>query len=247
VQNDIPRAQNQVPLWQHGGLRAVGPATADSRRTVVTEPPAILSTPSLASRAATRAAETRARLHETEVGRLLDAGLELMRAGGAERPPRVADIVRAAGLSNQAFYRYFESKDALVAAVIDAGQRRLVGYVLHQSAKGTTPQDRLRRAVQAVADQAADEQVAEATRAVMGNVTRSSDLGGARIGQLHDLLAAVLAPILRDLGSTDPVRDPATVAAIVVALMQDHLWRGTAPGPADVDHAVAFALAGLAR
>ena len=40
--------------------------------------------------------------------------------------PRVTDIVREAGLSNQAFYRHFRSKDELLVAVLADGQRRLV-------------------------------------------------------------------------------------------------------------------------
>ncbi|MBA2946769.1 helix-turn-helix transcriptional regulator [Streptomyces sp. PSKA28] len=50
-----------------------------------------------------------------EVDALLDAGLRLM-TEGAPRPPRVADIVAAAGLSNDAFYRAFSGRDALVSS-----------------------------------------------------------------------------------------------------------------------------------
>ncbi|MCU1586963.1 MAG: putative transcriptional regulator, TetR family, partial [Frankiales bacterium] len=80
-----------------------------------------MTEPSLAERAAHRAVDARVRSSEQDVRRLLDAGLALMTAGGTETPPRVTDIIRAAGLSNQAFYRYFASKDDLVAAVIDDG------------------------------------------------------------------------------------------------------------------------------
>ena len=58
-----------------------------------------------------------------EVRRLLDAALAVMRAGGPDARARVADIVAAAGLSNDAFYRHFPSKDALVAAADRRRQR----------------------------------------------------------------------------------------------------------------------------
>ncbi len=54
--------------------------------------------------------------YASEVRRLLDAALEVMRQGGTASRPRVADIV-AAGLSNDAFYRHFPSKDALVGVI----------------------------------------------------------------------------------------------------------------------------------
>jgi AcrR family transcriptional regulator len=208
---------------------------------------AILAGPSLAEQAANRAADARVRLHEQEVRKLLDAGLDLMRRGGTERPPRVADIVQAAGLSNQAFYRYFVSKDELVATVIDEGERRLISYVLHQMAKGTSPAEQLRLAVRAVADQAGDEEVARATRAVLWNQAGASDPGGARARQLHDLLAAALIGPIRELGSPDPERDARAMTAVVTSLMLDHLWRRTRPTEADLEHALAFALAGVQR
>ena len=39
------------------------------------------------------------------------------------------------GLSNDAFYRHFPSKDALVAALLEDGAERLAGYVAHQMAQ----------------------------------------------------------------------------------------------------------------
>ena len=40
--------------------------------------------------------------------------------------PQVRAIVQEAGLSNQAFYRHFSSKDASLLAVLADGQRQLV-------------------------------------------------------------------------------------------------------------------------
>jgi AcrR family transcriptional regulator len=45
-------------------------------------------------------------------------GLDVMRRCGTESRPRVADIVAAAGLSNDAFYRHFPSKDDLIVAAL---------------------------------------------------------------------------------------------------------------------------------
>lgn len=201
---------------------------------------------SLAEQAAHRAVDARVRTSEQDVRRLLDEGLALIAAGGADRPPRLTDIIRAAGLSNQAFYRYFASKDDLVAAIVDDGERRLVAYVGRQLAQAALP-DALRVFVEAVTSQALDPRVAAATRAVLWNAGRALDSGGTRSRQLHALLAELLAPSLDALGSSDPARDAAVIAGAVTSFMLDSLWQQTPPEPADVRHLLAFCEAGLRR
>ncbi len=73
------------------------------------------------------------------------SGRELMARCGTTSRPRVADIVAAAGLSNDAFYRHFSSKDALVAAILEDGTERLTSYLAHQMAKEPTPERQVRR------------------------------------------------------------------------------------------------------
>jgi AcrR family transcriptional regulator len=90
----------------------------------------------VAARIARRALAKRGADYESEVRRLLDAALEVMRQGGTTSRARVADIVAAAGLSNDAFYRHFPSKDALVAALLEDGAERLASYVAHQMGQG---------------------------------------------------------------------------------------------------------------
>jgi AcrR family transcriptional regulator len=200
---------------------------------------------SLAELAARRAVEGRVRASEQEVRRLLDAGLALMTAGGTERPPRIADIVGAAGLSNQAFYRYFAGKDDLVAAIVDDGERRLVGYVQRQLAAGGS--DCVEVFVEAVTSQATDPEVAAATRAVLWNASRALDSTGGRTRRLHEQLAAVLTEHLADAGAPDPMRDAAVISAAATSFMLDHLWRQSPPSPDDVEHLLAFCRAGLRR
>ena len=74
--------------------------------------------------------------YASEVRRLLDAGLEVMRECGTASSPRVADIVAAAGLSNDAFYRHFASKEALVAAILEDGSARLTSYLRPPDGEG---------------------------------------------------------------------------------------------------------------
>src|SRR4051812_17216347 len=100
-----------------------------------------------------------------EVDALLDAGLKLM-TEGAPRAPRVADIVAAAGLSNDAFYRAFSGRDALVEAIVERGARELAGQVRRrmERAAGDSAEDRLRAGIAAVVRQAADPRLAAGGR-----------------------------------------------------------------------------------
>src|SRR3981081_2857466 len=101
--------------------------------------------PSVVSRVARRGTAEREAAYAGEVRRLMEAGLDTMARAGTSASPRVADIVRAAGLSNDAFYRHFASKEERVAAIVEAGAERLVQYLEHQMAKERTPKGQLRR------------------------------------------------------------------------------------------------------
>jgi AcrR family transcriptional regulator len=181
-----------------------------------------------------------------EVRRLLDAGLEVMCRSGTASSPRVSDIVSAAGLSNDAFYRHFASKEALVAAIIEDGAARLVSYLDHQMAKARTPEGRVRRWVEGVLAQGADEDVAATTRAVLWNGGRISD----NLGSNRPSHAAWLATLLREpfaqLGSAHPDADAMLVSHAVIGLLSDCLWQDARPTQAEIDHIVEFCLAAVA-
>jgi AcrR family transcriptional regulator len=195
---------------------------------------------------AQRTLAKRGAAYASEVRRLLDAGLAVMRAGGTESRPRVSDIVAAAGLSNDAFYRHFPSKEALVAAVLDDGADRLHGYLEHQMEKGRTPEQRVRRWVEGVLAQAADPEIAATTRAVLWNVGSV----GNGLASGHSAINAPLATLLRDpfdaLGSADADLAASLVAHAVIGQLSDYLRRGTRPTRAEIDHIFEFCLAAAA-
>jgi AcrR family transcriptional regulator len=186
-----------------------------------------------------------------EVRRLLDAALDVMRACGTTSRPRVADIVAAAGLSNDAFYRHFPSKDALVAALLEDGTQRLQSYLAHQMAKEATPQAKVRRWVEGVLSQAADEDIASTTLAVLWN--------GGSVGEglpsgrpsASRPLATLLREPFAELGSADPDLDASLAAHAVVGNLSDDLWNRARPSQAAIDHVadvcLAIATAGTSR
>jgi AcrR family transcriptional regulator len=198
-----------------------------------------MSRTTVADRIAQQTLAKRSADYADEVRRLLDAALAVMRRGGPGARARVADIVAAAGLSNDAFYRHFASKDALVAAVIEDGSARLHSYLAHQMAKETSPEGRIRRWVEGVLSQARGE-VADTTLAVMVNA------GGASTGRLRqypssDVLATLLVEPVRELGSTAPEPDAAFIADGVLGRLHQLLWQRRAPTRREVAHTVELA------
>ena len=92
----------------------------------------------VAARSARRALAHREASHDDAVRRLVAASFALIHETGSLEPS-VASIVSRAGLSNQAFYRHFHSKDELLLGVLDEGFRLLAGYLAHrvESASGS--------------------------------------------------------------------------------------------------------------
>lgn len=197
------------------------------------------------ARTTQRALARRQAIYSDEVRRLLEAGLEVMRRFGTAKTPRVADILDEAGLSRDAFYRHFASKEDLVAAIVEAGSHRLVGYLRHQMDKEADPAGMLRRWLEGIMAQAADPEVAHSTRAVLwngghvGERSRSQDL--ARYAPLTEL---ILGPIAA-LGSADPDRDGALITYAAMGWMQEFLWRCATPRAEDIAHLVSFCMATL--
>src|SRR5688500_14212211 len=87
--------------------------------------------------------------------RILDAARELFleEGQGGVTMRSVADRV---GVTATALYRHFESKDALVHAVIDGGFQTFGGY-LYRSLKGATAAERMRLSGQAYLDFALEQ------------------------------------------------------------------------------------------
>jgi AcrR family transcriptional regulator len=190
----------------------------------------------VAARIARRTLARRGPDYASEVRRLLDAALDVMRACGTTSRPRVADIVAAAGVSNDAFYRHFPSKDALVAAILEDGTDRLQSYLAHQMAKEPTPQGKVRRWAEGVLSQAADEDIAATTLAVLWNGGSVGEALPSGRPSASRPLARLLREPFAELGSADPDLDASLAAHAVVGTLSDHLWDRTRPSRAAIDH-----------
>ena len=116
-----------------------------------------------ALRGVDRTMERRRLTYENEVKRLVDAGFALVQRTG-RLEPTVGDIVAEAGLSNQAFYKHFHSKDELLLAMLEEGILLLRSYIEHRVSSGSNPTERVHNWLWGILEQALSEQAAAATR-----------------------------------------------------------------------------------
>jgi AcrR family transcriptional regulator len=125
-----------------------------------------MSTTTIAERSVLRALASRQIVYTKEVNRLIAACLVVSERTG-NFDPRVGDILAEAGLSNQAFYRHFQSKEELLLAVLDQGGRQLDTYLRKRMAAQADPVDKVRAWVRGFAAQAIRPKAAAATRPFM--------------------------------------------------------------------------------
>lgn len=179
-----------------------------------------------------------------DVDRLIGGALAVMRATG-DLDPKVTDIVAAAGSSLKSFYKHFPSKDDLLLAILDDGQRQLVRFLERQIA-GRTGDAAVAAWVKGILAQARHPHAAAATRPFVRHRARLAsafpDATAASLAALTAPLRAALRPI-----SADPRRDAAAIAQLAIGTMEHHLLVGSRPRPADVAHLVHFALGGITR
>ena len=187
---------------------------------------------------AARTLRDRSDAYAGEIRRLLDATYAVMRRTG-ELDPRVSDIVAEAGLSNQAFYRHFPSKDELLVAVLADGQRRLVATLDERMRDAAPGAPRVRAWVEVVLAQARRPAAAANTRPFAINGLRLADRYPAEWGASRDELIAPLRAAIDEAGG-DP-DDAELVYHLAMGTMQDALVRRQPPTDADVTRVVGAA------
>ncbi|MCG8588251.1 MAG: TetR/AcrR family transcriptional regulator [Proteobacteria bacterium] len=207
-------------------------------------------TASAAERTVERSLARQRATYADEIERLVTATFELIRTRG-ELEPRVSEIVAAAGLSNQAFYKHFRSKHELLVAVLDTGVQQLAGYLEHQMAKAGDPVAAVRAWIQGMLQQALDAEAATATRPFVLARGRLADAFPDEVTQserrLTEPLQAAIAAA-REAGAlpaADPERDAEALYHLAMGWMQSRLLERREASAAGAARLQAFALAGL--
>jgi AcrR family transcriptional regulator len=205
---------------------------------------------SLASQQVERTLARRREAYADEIQRLVDASFALIRDSG-QLEPRVGEIVKAAGLSNQAFYRHFRSKDELLLTVLDHGVGQLREYLAHRMEKAVTPLAKIRAFVEGVLEQALQPEAAQATRPFAGSRARLAELFPREVAASEQQLSALLAQAIEaaaasgDLPNAEPGPDAAVVYDLAMGWMQRKLCAGEVGSRAEAARLVRFALRGL--
>lgn len=212
------------------------------------------STPPVTDALARRAVERAVADKQSELARSMQAIVEatyaLVEESGDIDPPMRAILARS-GLSTQAFYRQFRSKDELMLALLDDGRRRLVAYLQRRMQRASSSSAEVRAWVEGVMAQAADARAAGRTRPFVAGEARIAELfpdeHNASVGQLVSLLVPPLSSIASTEGDDETAgedvhRDADAVYRLTFATLRDHLVSRTKPTPATVEHLVRFVL-----
>ncbi|MEV4105843.1 helix-turn-helix domain-containing protein [Nonomuraea sp. NPDC049649] len=176
---------------------------------------------------------------QREVEAILDATLRVAERA-APHMPRVADIVAEAGTSNQAFYRYFSSKDELLRAVLARGTERLHSYLAHQVAKATRPADQIEAWIRGILAQVIDRNAARQSRAIVGNLEEGAAVAAGQ--DSLNRLRGLLREAVQAAGSAQVDLDTNAVFDLTFAVLRRHSQAGTAPSQAECAHLVRFCL-----
>jgi AcrR family transcriptional regulator len=199
----------------------------------------------LANRAVDRSLGDRRAQYTGEIQRVLESTYDLIERSG-KVDPSLREILVAANLSTQAFYRYFQSKDELFLLLLDDGRRRLVGSLERRMHRATTPEERVRAWIEGVLAQASDARAAGRTRPFVADQDRLAEAfpreQQASVDLLVDLLAAAIVPLHGVANARD---DAVVVYRAVFATLRDHLIHDTRPTDTEIDHLVQFCLGGI--
>ena len=188
---------------------------------------------------ADRAVSDRHEAAAAEIRSLLEAALYVMQRDDTLDPP-VAQIVKVSGLSNQAFYRHFAAKDALLMALLADGRERLARTIERRMAGAGSRDDSIRAWVLAVLDQARDPKAAAATRPFVANSDR---LGVA----YPDEVAASRADLMRLLVTVVGATDALAVYHLAMGSMHDAIANRRTITRREADAIGDFAVRGCTR
>jgi AcrR family transcriptional regulator len=206
----------------------------------------------VAARSARRALAAREASHDDAVRKLVEASFALIRETGSLEPS-VAAIVERAGLSNQAFYRHFQSKDELLLGVLDEGFRVLASYLAHRVEQAVGVEAKVRAWIGGVLEQALQVEAAAATRPFAVSRARLAELFPDEVEASERELVAPLRGALAEavasgvLPGADPERDATAIYTLAIGWVQRVLCQREAPPRAEAEHLVDFALAALRR
>lgn len=183
--------------------------------------------------------------YDDEVRRLIDAAQRVMLAKGRTEQPRVADIVEAAGISNQAFYRHFRTRDDVIVATYEQGLLRISSYLQHRVDGAPGLEAKVSSWVEGILAQIDDDELSELSAVIMWNIAQiardRSEIEPAGYARILE----VLTDVLRDADVPEPERTALFVQTLVLGITARCQETGKRLEPGDRTALVRFCLAGI--
>jgi AcrR family transcriptional regulator len=202
----------------------------------------------VARRSLERSVAQRRTSYVHEVQRIVDATYRVIASTGSF-DPKLRDILRESGLSTQAFYKHFRSKDELMLVVLDDGRQRLLGYLTHRMEKVGEPEEKIKAWIEGVMAQALDADVAARTRPFVAYQDRLAEQFPEEQQRSVDLLVGLLLEAIASLpdrrSKLTVSRDAKAVYQLTFGTLHWHLSHGSKPSNGEINHLVDFSLKGI--
>ncbi len=183
--------------------------------------------------------------YDAEVRALLRATSEVMLRKGCTEVPKVSEIVREAGITNQAFYRHFRSRDDVIVATYEQGMLSVYNYLRHRVGKKSSWQDKLDAWIDGIFAQIEDPRLADLSAVIQWNVARiareKTEIEPVGRGRIR----ALLVTILTEARVADPDRQALFVDTLVTGTASHYMDTGRQPTPDDRQALLRFCLGGL--
>jgi AcrR family transcriptional regulator len=203
----------------------------------------------LADRAVERTVAGRRAEYGAEMRRIVETTFSLIEHTGS-LDPSMREILAETGLSTQAFYRYFSSKDELMLALLDEGRRRLVETLQRRMARSDEAPAQVRAWIEGVVAQAGNTTAAARTRPWVLSEQRLAELFPQEQQASVQLLVGLLRDPVARLPGKARRRDAGaeTTATLIYeltfAVLRSHLVAGTRPDAGENNALVEFCLRG---
>ena len=202
---------------------------------------------SIAENVVQRALANRRSSYSGEVARLISAGVKVMQQSGSASPT-ISDTLAEAGLSNQAFYRHFQSKDEFLLAILDDGLRQLLSYLEHEMDKVADPIEKVKQWIRGVLTQSIRHEAAEATRGVLANSSHLLYTAADEFQRCEEMIelplrrALVEAQAAGAIAPLDIELDVRAIYRLTMGSMEVSVARQRPFTEADVEHLFGFIL-----
>lgn len=191
-----------------------------------------------------RAVEDRYATAEREISQIVEAAYQMIARTGSLNPT-VRDILSEAGLSTQAFYRYFPSKTDLLLVLLDEGQAKLASYLEYQMDKTDDPVEKICAWVKGIFFQAR-EPTATRTRPF---ITNTPLLAEHYPKEQMASISAICQPLARAIeqaialgisSSDDAEGDALLTYHVAISEMQRHILARSEPSDQEIANTQKF-------